>query len=50
MDAIEVEVEADFDDGGLFGTADVRPGYSEIRYTVTIESDEPREKIMTLLD
>jgi uncharacterized OsmC-like protein len=50
IDAIEVEVEADFDDGGLFGTSDVRPGYTEIRYTVTIETDEPEKKIIALLD
>lgn len=50
VDAIEVEVQADFDDGALFGTADVPAGYSEIRYTVTIESGEPEDKILQLLD
>lgn len=48
--AIEVDVEADFDDGGLFGSAHVPPGYTEVRYTVTIESDASTDKIMTLLD
>ncbi len=50
IDAIEVQVEADFDDRGLFGFTDVPPGYTEVRYTVTIESDETKEKIIELLD
>ncbi|MBK8089336.1 MAG: OsmC family protein [Chitinophagaceae bacterium] len=49
---LEVEVQADFDDGALLGTADktIPPGYLEVRYTITIESDAPEEKIMQMLD
>jgi len=49
---LEVEVQADFDDGALLGTADknIPPGYLEVRYTITIESDAPEETIMHLLD
>jgi uncharacterized OsmC-like protein len=49
---LEVEVQADFDDGALLGTADknIPPGYLEVRYTITIESDAPEEKIMQVLD
>ena len=49
---LEVEVQADFDDGALLGTADksIPPGYLEVRYTVTVESDEPEEKIMEMLN
>jgi uncharacterized OsmC-like protein len=49
---LEVTVEADFDDGALFGTADntIPPGYLEVRYTVNVESDEPEEKIIQLID
>ena len=50
IDSLEVEVQADYDDGGLFGTSDKDPGYSEIRYTVTIESDAPENEILKLLD
>jgi len=50
VDAIEVEVEADFDDGALFGTKDAPAGYSEVRYTVNIESGESEDKILTLLN
>ncbi len=52
VQALEVEVEADFDDGALFGTADknIPPGYLEIRYTVNIVSDASEEKIMQILN
>ena len=48
---IEVEVQADYDNGILFGTTqNVPSGYTEIRYTVTIDSDAPDETIMNILD
>jgi uncharacterized OsmC-like protein len=48
---LEVEIQADYDDGALFGTAPgVHPGYLEIRYSVTIDSDAPKEAIMRMLD
>ncbi len=48
---LEVEVQADYDDGALFGTApNVPPGYLEIRYTVTVDSPAPEEKIIQMLD
>jgi uncharacterized OsmC-like protein len=49
--SLEVEVQADYDDGALFGTAPgVPPGYLEIRYTVTIDSTAPGELIIQMLD
>ncbi|MGN6291300.1 MAG: OsmC family protein [Chitinophagaceae bacterium] len=52
IQGLEVQVEADFDDGALLGTADktIPPGYLEVRYTINIESDAPEEKIMQILD
>lgn len=52
IDRLEVEVQADYDDGALFGTAEknVPPGYLEVRYTVNIESDAPKEKIIHMLN
>ncbi|HET9824948.1 MAG TPA: OsmC family protein [Chitinophagaceae bacterium] len=47
---LEVEVQADYDDGALFGTANVFPGYSEVRYTITIESEAPEEDVLKMLD
>ena len=50
IDSLEVEVQADYDDGALFGTSAAHPGYLEIRYTVTIESDAPENEIIKMLD
>lgn len=49
---LEVEIQADFDDGALLGTADknIPPGYLEVRYTITIESDATEDKIMQMLN
>jgi uncharacterized OsmC-like protein len=49
---LSVEVEADFDDGALFGTTDkiIPPGYLAVRYSIHIESDEPEEKIMQVIN
>lgn len=46
---LQVEVQADYDDGVLFGTSDGYPGYNEIRITVKIESDAGEERIRQLL-
>ena len=48
--SLEVEIHADYDDGALFGTIDLPPGYLQVRYVVTIESDSPEERILSLLD
>ena len=47
---LEVEVQADYDDGALLGTSTVAPGYLEVRYTITIESDAAEEDILKMLD
>ena len=47
---LEVEVQADYDDGALLGTADVAPGYAEVRYIVTIESEATEKDILKMLD
>ena len=50
IDSLEVEVQADYDDGALLGTSAAPPGYLEVRYTVTIESDAPESEILQMLD
>ncbi|WP_284139025.1 MULTISPECIES: OsmC family protein [unclassified Virgibacillus] len=40
-----VEVEGDLDTDGFLQIADVRKGYSDIRYNIHIETDAPREKV-----
>jgi len=48
--SLEVEVQADYDDGALLGTADVAPGYSEVRYTVSIESEAAEEEVLKMIE
>src|SRR5580658_5624189 len=45
IESLEVEIQADSDDGALLGTApaDVPPGYLEVRYSVRIDSDASEE-------
>lgn len=51
LDAVEVEVQADYDSRGLYGVDEnVSAGYSEIRYVVTVESSATEEDIHRLLD
>lgn len=50
LDAVEVEVAADFDARGELGVGDVRPGYSEVRYRIEITSPAPAAAIAQLLD
>ena len=51
IDALEVEVQADYNDGALFGaTTDVPSGYLEVRYTVTVESDASENELMHMFD
>ncbi len=50
LSALEVEVQADYDSRGTHGIGGVSPGYQEVRYLVTIESDAPEADILRLLD
>ena len=49
LDAVEVEVEADFDARGELGMDGVAPGYQEVRYLVAIASPAPRAQIERLI-
>jgi hypothetical protein len=50
VDAIEVEVQADFDARGELGVGDVSTGYQEVRYLVSIESPASQRTLTELLD
>ncbi len=50
VSSLEVVVQADYDDGALLGTSDVAPGYTEVRYTVTIESEAAEKDILKMID
>ena len=50
-ESIEVEVQADYDVSGELGlTDDVRPGYSEVRYIVTVVSSASEQDVQAMLD
>lgn len=48
--SIDIEVESDYDDGALFGVGTSDPGYSEVRYAVTVESPASEAEITRVLD
>ena len=51
LDALEVEVQADFDARGQLGVGDhVPPGYREVRYVVSIDSPASAQAVAELLD
>src|SRR5262249_46774423 len=47
---LEGEVQVDADEGALYGIPGATPGYSELRYIVTVDSDAPAERIRRVLD
>jgi uncharacterized OsmC-like protein len=49
IDALEVEVQADFDARGELGVGRVLPGYTEVRYVVKVDSPAPRQELDGLL-
>ncbi len=51
VDALEVEVQADFDARGELGVGDhIPPGYQEVRYTVSLDSPASVESLTGLLE
>jgi len=51
IDALDVQVEADYDSRGELGVDDsVRPGYSQVRYVVSISSPASAEDVRQLVE
>jgi uncharacterized OsmC-like protein len=51
LDSLEVLVHADYDVRGELGISDeVTPGYSEVRYTVTVETAAPEAAVKQWLE
>jgi hypothetical protein len=50
IDYLEVEVQADWDDAGTFGTKETPAGYLEVRYCVRVQSSASEEDILKVLD
>lgn len=49
LDDFRVEVEGDLDLDGFFNRSEVRPGYSDIRYTFYIKTNSPQDKVEELI-
>ena len=47
--SLEVEVQADYDNGALFWVRNA-PGHQEVRYTVTVESPAPEADVRRVID
>jgi len=50
VDAVEVEVQADFDARGELGVGDALPGYREVRRVVSIDSPAPEADLRELVE
>jgi uncharacterized OsmC-like protein len=50
LERLEIEVQADFDAGAQYGVTDSPAGYSEVRYTVIVESPAREDEVRRLLD
>jgi uncharacterized OsmC-like protein len=50
IENIEVVVESDYDARGQYNIDDVIPGFSEIRYNVSIKSHAPEDQIRKLIE
>jgi uncharacterized OsmC-like protein len=48
--SLEVEVQADYNARAEYGVEDGAPGYSQVRYIVTVASSAPEEDVMRVLD
>jgi uncharacterized OsmC-like protein len=48
--SIDIEVQADYDDGALLGVSESVPGYSEVRYVVTVESPASKGDVERVIE
>jgi uncharacterized OsmC-like protein len=49
VSAVDVTVEADFDAGAQYGVGDSPPGYTEVRYSIRVESPAPEADVMDVI-
>ena len=48
--SVEVELQVDYDNRGLLGMDDIRPGYLNVRHTLYLESDAPLAAVQLALE
>ncbi|MBI3491844.1 MAG: OsmC family protein [Acidobacteria bacterium] len=47
--SLQVEVQADYDGGGMYGVTDAKPGYRQVRVIVTVESDASEDDVRQVI-
>ena len=50
IDAIDVDLEMDFDDGAMFGVGSNTAAPLETRFTITLQSSAPWEEVTAMVD
>ena len=50
LQGVEVDVETDFDAASHYGLGDSPPGFSEVRYTITVTSDAPEADVRRVIE
>jgi len=50
IDSLEIRIEADYEDGAMFGVSDLPAGYFEVRYDIKIKSPHSRKEIEDFLN
>jgi hypothetical protein len=48
--AVEVDVEADYDDRGMYHMDGVSPGFTDFRLCINVNSPAPQEKITEIIE
>ena len=48
--SVEVEVQADYDNRGLVGMDNIRPGYLNVRHTLYLDTDAPLDVVQPALE
>ena len=48
--SVEVELKVNYDHRGMLGMADVSPGYLDVRHTLYLDCDAPRDAVQAALD
>lgn len=48
--SIEVELQVDYDNRGIVGMDNVRPGYLDVRHTLYLETDAPLDMVQPALE
>ncbi len=48
--SVEVELQVDYDNRGMLGMDNIRPGYLDVRHTLYLETDAPLDAVQPALE